>query len=281
MVGILVSFWDGLFSGAMLVSRSVPKICPMSARVTIFTLEDYIMAGTWEYFRGRGKIHLPTEPWFSGSILICWGWGSNRTMTRSRSRSVSADSATSVSREAKSWASEIDTWLALQWPRLVALIGWKSSTSTKRWRTLSLWQRISTTDRVAHGYPKWRIGCCDLTVDAQTTFSSFWKGTWKASNPVVGSSANKARPESFFFLPCRPPGLWQCVYASHIRSPPEGAHAWVRKELDLKTSVCRESPRNLHAEPKELEVCWTLIHGFCWGEFCQSFVKHKSYTLLL
>ena len=85
-----------------------------------------------------------------------------------RRRSVSADSATSVSREAKSWASEIDTWLALQWPRLVALIGWKSSTSTKRWRTLSLWQRISTTDRAAHGYPKWRIGCCDLTVDAES-----------------------------------------------------------------------------------------------------------------
>ena len=35
-----------------------------------------------------------------------------------------------------------DRHVALQWPRLVALIGWKSSTSTKRWRTLSLCQKF-------------------------------------------------------------------------------------------------------------------------------------------
>lgn len=54
-----------------------------------FLPREIIWYGTWEYFRGRGKIHHPTETWFSGSMLICWGWG--RIFCRESPRNLHAE----------------------------------------------------------------------------------------------------------------------------------------------------------------------------------------------
>ena len=74
MVGILVSFWDGPFSGAMLVSGRVELVIivqspvgSLAANILAEATRDRILGERWAPNTGGLKV----EKWRSGGLFIC------------------------------------------------------------------------------------------------------------------------------------------------------------------------------------------------------------------